>query len=71
MDRGTYLRICQKNAVNKKKIAVSVDGTPYIADRLEIWFDGNGNTQNTAIVKELRCNSYIRVLVERLEEYEK
>lgn len=48
MDRKKYLELCQKNAVQPNSVILIYQGGRYYPLALKIWFNGNGETNNTA-----------------------
>lgn len=48
MERNRFLQLCQKEAVVPKSVIVYYDGAKYYPENLTIWFNENGETQNTA-----------------------
>lgn len=70
MDRKRYLELCRDNAISKGTKMVLYNDTQYVPIQLIIWFDSNGRTVNTAVLKELLANSTMNCRVEALKEYE-
>lgn len=48
MDRKRYLELCQKNSIDTNSIVVFYEKHRYHPLGLKIWFNGNGETKNTA-----------------------
>ena len=59
MDRKQYLELCQKNAVYPNSVFLLYDGIKYYPLALKVWFDGRGETKNTAVMVE--CASMSRL----------
>ena len=48
MERKRYLELCQKNVVEPNSVNVIYQSGKYYPLCLKIWFNGNGETKNTA-----------------------
>lgn len=48
MDRKRYLELCPKNSISPNSVIVFYGGGQYFPLSLEIWFNGHGETRNTA-----------------------
>ena len=48
MERKRYLELCQRNAVSPDSVNVIYQGCKYYPIALKIWFNGKGETKNTA-----------------------
>lgn len=48
MDRSRYLELCQRNAVDTNSVNLIYQSGKYYPLALKIWFNGNGETKNTA-----------------------
>lgn len=48
LDRKRYLELCQRNAVDPNSVNVIYQNAKYYPLALKIWFNGNGETKNTA-----------------------
>ena len=71
MERNRFLQLCQKEAVEPKSVIVYYDGAKYYPENLTIWFNGKGETQNTArLVSVVGC-SMVCARVSDVEEEEK
>ena len=70
MERKRYLELCQQFSIGNNVLVV-YDGVAYRPKNLLISFDKNGKCKNSAILKDVNCNSERQVLLERVREYEK
>lgn len=70
IDRKRYLEICQKNAVYRDAQKVIYNGMVFYPVSLEIWFDGFGATQNTAIMRNEKSNCITKCRIEDIMEEE-
>ena len=67
MERKRYLELCQKYAVGCD-IRVKYKDTEYYPWRYELSFDKNGEPIHTAILKDTKANSVVRVALENIKE---
>ena len=67
MERKQYLELCQKCAVGGD-IKVKHKNILYRPYRYELGFDDKGNTIHTAILKDLKANSVVCVMLESIKE---
>lgn len=67
MERKRYLELCQKYAVGCDT-RVKYKNTEYRPYRYELGFDSNGNSIHTAILKDLKANSVIYVMLKDIKE---
>ena len=67
MERKQYLELCQKYAVGCD-VRVKYKDTEYHPYRYELGFDSNGNSIHTAILKDLKANSVVYVMLENVKE---
>ena len=67
MERKQYLELCQKYAVGED-IRVKYKDTEYRPYRYELGFDKQGNSTHTAILKDLKANSIIYVMLKDVKE---
>lgn len=67
MERKQYLELCQKYAVGGN-IRVKHKDTEYHPYRYELGFDDKGNSIHTAILKDIKANSVIYVMLENVKE---
>ena len=67
MDRKLYLELCQKYAVGGD-IRVKYKDTEYRPYRYELGFDSGGKSIHTAILKDLKANSIIYVILKDIKE---
>ena len=67
MERKRYLELCQKYAVGED-IRVKYKETEYHPYRYELGFDDKGNSIHTAILKDLKANSVIYVMLKDIKE---
>lgn len=71
MDKLDYLRLCQRNAVYPKSVAVAYNGDLYYPlERVE-WFNKKGEIELSAVLQSIKSNSIIRCRVQEVEECEK
>lgn len=59
-DRNLYLRLCQRNAVYPKSVVAEYDGVKYYPTSLNISFDKDGKTRNSAVMESVIGNSQIQ-----------
>ena len=67
MERKRYLELCQKYAVGGD-IRVKYKDTEYHPYRYELGFDSSGKSIHTAILKDLKANSVVYVMLENVKE---
>ena len=67
MERKQYLELCQKYAVGCD-IKVKHKDTEYCPYRYELGFDGSGKSIHTAILKDIKANSVVYVMLENVKE---
>ena len=67
MERKQYLELCQKYAVGED-IRVKYKDFEYRPYRYELGFDKQGNSTHTAILKNLKANSVIYVMLKDIKE---
>ena len=67
MERKRYLELCQKYAVGED-IRVKYKDFEYHPYRYELGFDKQGNSTHTAILKDLKANSVIYVMLKDIKE---
>ena len=67
MDRKRYLELCQRYAVGED-IRVKLKDTEYHPYRYELVFDDTGKSIHTAILKDLKANSVICVMLKDIKE---
>lgn len=48
MERKRYLELCRDNSINPNSVIVLYQNGKYHPLCLKIWFNGNGETKNTA-----------------------
>lgn len=48
MDRKRYLELCRDNSIEPNSVIVLYQNGKYYPLGLKIWFNGNGETKNTA-----------------------
>lgn len=48
MERNRYLELCKKNSLDPNSVILTYRGFKYYPLGLKVWFDGQGNTKNTA-----------------------
>ena len=68
MERKRYLELCQKNSVYKNSVVVFVGGVEYYPQKIQVWFDEKGTTQNTAVLLDKNENSIILSKLESVSE---
>lgn len=72
MERKKYLQLCQKNAISPKSVKVLYDGLEYFPEAYQMDFNEKGETQNTAILKDIKANSsLIYVNLKKVEDFKK
>jgi hypothetical protein len=59
-DRNLYLRLCQRNAVYPKSVVAEYNGVKYYPTSLNISFDKDGKTMNSAVMESVIGNSQIQ-----------
>ena len=59
-DRNLYLRLCQRNAVYPRSVFAEYDGLKYYPTSLDISFDKDGKTRNSAVMESVIGNSQIQ-----------
>ena len=67
MERKQYLELCQKYAVGGD-IRVKYKDILYRPYRYELGFDSGGKSIHTAILKDLKANSVVYVMLENVKE---
>ena len=67
MERKRYLELCQRYAVGGD-IRVKYKDTEYHPYRYELGFDSSGKSIHTAILKDLKANSVVYVMLENVKE---
>lgn len=67
MERKQYLELCQKYAVGGD-IRVLYKDTKYHPYRYELGFDDTGKSIHTAILKDIKANSVIYVMLKDIKE---
>lgn len=67
MERKRYLELCQKHAIGCDT-RVKYKNTEYHPYRYELGFDNNGKSIHTAILKDLKANSVVYVMLENVKE---
>ena len=67
MERKQYLELCQKYAVGED-VRVKLKETEYHPCRYELGFDDTGKSIHTAILKDLKANSVICVMLKDIKE---
>jgi hypothetical protein len=71
MDRKKYLELCQRVAVQREEIPadllVSCDGVKYIPTAYKLWFDKEGISQHTAILKDYKSNTILCAELEKVK----
>ena len=67
MERKRYLELCQKYVVGED-IRVNLKDTEYHPYRYELGFDDTGKSIHTAILKDLKANSVIYVMLKDIKE---
>lgn len=67
MERKRYLELCQKYAVGGD-IKVLYKDALYHPCRYELGFDNKGDSIHTAILKDLKANSVIYVILKDIKE---
>lgn len=70
MERNRYIELCQINSVSSKKEKVLYERSEYIPIEFILWFV-KGKPQNTAYMRSVIGNCYIRSSIEDLEEIKK
>lgn len=68
MDRKEYLKLCQQNAIGEAMKKVRFDGIEFYPFAYQMTFDGKGNPQNVAILKDIKANSHTLAKLEKVEE---
>lgn len=68
MERKRYLQLCQKRAVGEKDVFVIYEGVEYIPISLSIWFNKKGETQNTAVLRDLNGKTFVNCRVIDIDE---
>jgi hypothetical protein len=68
MERKRYLELCQKNAISKRSAVVLCDGIRYYPEKIQIWFNEKGETQNTAVLIDENENCVVFAKLEKVEE---
>lgn len=66
MERKRYLELCQRNAVQPKSVVVWLDGIGYYPIEYRLGFDASGKTVHTAVLKDIKANSFINCDLERV-----
>ena len=67
MERKQYLELCQKHAVGGD-IKVKYKDFEYRRYRYELGFDGSVKSIHTAILKDLKANSVVCVMLKDIKE---
>ena len=67
MERKRYLELCQKYAVGCD-IKVKYKDTEYHPYRYELGFDKQGKSIHAAILKDIKANSVIYTMLEKVKE---
>lgn len=67
MERKRYLELCQNYAAGED-IKVKYKDTEYHPYRYELGFDDKGKSIHTAILKDLKANSVVYVMLENVKE---
>lgn len=67
MERKRYLELCQKYAVGCA-VRVKHKDTEYHPCRYELGFDNNGKSIHTAILKDVKANSVVYVMLKDIKE---
>ena len=55
--------MCQRNAMEKGSVKVIYKGVEYFPDKLLVWFDDKGETQNTAVLLSVKARSHTYALL--------
>lgn len=67
MERKQYLELCQKYVIGCD-IRVKYKETEYHPYRYELGFDDTGKSIHTAILKDLKANSVVYVILKDIKE---
>lgn len=70
MDRKYYLELCQHNSIQPKSKKVLHKGIEYYPEKLVVWFNSKGETQNTARMVSVVGNSVMEANIKDIEEIE-
>ena len=67
MERKRYLELCQKHSIGCD-VRVLYKDTEYYPWRYELGFDSSGKSIHTAILKDIKANSVVYVMLKDIKE---
>lgn len=68
IERKRYLELCQINSINDPCKKILWEGIEYFPQKLVLWFDKNGNVQNTGRMISAVGKSVLEAKLSDLEE---
>lgn len=68
IERKRFLELCRENAVIADSVIVCNNGIKYHPLGLNIWFNDNGETKNTAVLADIKANCVVYADVAEVSE---